>query len=533
MPSLSNIRPPSGRNPARTRGAVMLVVVMFIMLCAIAFTASISLMGARLQQSERAGMGVQRHVVWGNTRAINQQYAFTWALRDGVTRSLSTATVTGTGYVLASQTGWGGSDADIISSLSAFKSTNRPSNLGTVTYPFNNIINLPTSDNGVFFARTTADSDTSQTEHLYFYNYLKSYPSPLLGDLLIIHKRATAISTGTYYMTDNLQVNGRVVIWDETAESINLRADACLNMTKTGTNTIRDTQATPATRIPQNFPARVTATSGYGGTSAPTAVTNGSLNLITNTDFSPGTIKSTIESSGAQGTTWLVCSTGTNTTTNFNTSGANGTTTSDLQLKMEGTPTYSLPTTSPYGYTASSSLNALYVRLKNSTLKHLRIDSGVEQLVLEGQTNATDYTNAASLSPVIIWVEQLDLRDIRFVGENSRPLILATRGSSGNTTTGTNANIYIYSAFHGSSLVTGGPLRWRLNWINEVRMPYLHIVTSGVNVQLTGSIRTNAPLNCTDTGSTVRFTLQRETTPGNLETMLPRDAWMEPYVLVR
>ena len=507
----------------------MLAVIMFIMLCAIAFTASISLMGARLQQSERSGIAVQRHTVWGNTRAINQQYAFTWGLRDGVTRVLSTATVTGTGYVVSSQTGWGGTDADIISNLSAFKATNRPSNLGTVTYPYNNICNLPTSDNGVFFARTTADSDTSQTEHLFFYNYLKSYPSTLLGDLLIIHKRATNFTTGSYYMTDNMQVNGRVVIWDENAQSINLRAEGCLNMTKSGSNTTLDTQTPPATRIPQNFPARVTATAGYGGTGLPTAVTNGVLNLITNTDFAPGTVKSTIEGSGAQGTTWMVCSTGTNTTTNFNTSNNNGNTSSDLQLKLEGTATYTPPTTSPYNYSASGSLNVLYVRLKSSTLKHVRIDSGVEQLVLEGQTNTTDYTNASSLAPVIVWVDQVDLRDIRFVGENSRRLILATRGTSSNTAT----NVYLYGSFHGSSLVPGGPLRWRLNWINETRMPYFNVQTTGMNVQIIGSIRTNAPLNCTDTSSTVRLTLNRETDPGALETMLPRDAWMEPYVLVR
>lgn len=501
-------------------GAAMLAVIIFIMIGGIAMSAVIVLLGARLQQSELLGIGVQRHIAWGNTKAVNQQYAYTWAMRDNVTRSLSTGTVTGAGYVIPTQTSWGGVDADVFTSLSAFRSTVRPSSTTTASYPFNNIQNLPTSDNGVYFTRTTADSDSSQTEHLAFYNYLKTYPTPLLGDLLIVHKKPSGAS-GAYHLNDNLQVDGRVVIWDETAESINVRAQACLNMTKTGTNTVRDTSS--ATLLPQNFGARTTATAGTGGTSSPSAVTNGTLQLINNTDFTPGSVRHIMEATGTAGTTWLNCSTGTATSTNINTTSNSGNSTSDTQVKLESTVTYALPTTSPYGYTKSGNLNVLIVRLKNSTLKHLRITSGVEQLVLEGQTTSTDYTNAGNLGPVIIWLEQADCRDIRFVGENNRRLILATGEGTGAT---------LYAGFHGNSIIGGSALRWRMQWINEYRAVYLNTPT-GLGAIITGGIRTDWGIYSTDTGSSIRVTLQRETSPGALETMLPRDGWLEPYFLVR
>ena len=78
----------------------------------------------------------------------------------------------------------------------------------------------------------------------------------------------------------------------------------------------------------------------------------------------------------------------------------------------------------------------------------------------------------------------------------------------------------------------GGPLRWRLHLINQYRNVYL-APPNGLNVALTGSIRTNWHINCTDSTATTRFTLSRETSPGNLPLLLPRDAWFELSTIVR
>lgn len=116
-------------------------------------------------------------------------------------------------------------------------------------------------------------------------------------------------------------------------------------------------------------------------------------------------------------------------------------------------------------------------------------------------------------------LENTTTRDIRFVGENNRPVILATGQGTGQT---------IYMGFSGSSSVVGGPLRWRLHMVNQYCSLWLS-PPDGANVTLTGSIRTDWSINCTDSSSKMRFYLQAETSPEGLETLLPRDGWNEPY----
>ncbi len=147
----------------------------------------------------------------------------------------------------------------------------------------------------------------------------------------------------------------------------------------------------------------------------------------------------------------------------------------------------------------------------------------MDQLVLQGQTVAADFTAADALPPVVIWLEQ-EARDIRLVGENNRRLILVV---------GTGTGLTLYMGFSGTSILgAANPLRWRLNLINQYRNIYLD-QPSGKNVTLTGSIRTNWNINCTDATSTTRYTLQRETNPGTLATLMPRDGWIAPYFVTQ
>jgi hypothetical protein len=507
-PSIMNRHSPVAARPSAS-GATMLAVVMFIMTTSIILTASVSLLSARSQQSERHAMAVQRHVNMGNTRAINQQYTFTWGLRDGIVRLLSSVSLGG----------FGGITADAFSLLNPFTVTTRPST-ATNSYPFNNIQNTPTSDNGVFFERTVVDSDSSQTDRVTFFNYMKTYPSSLLGDLLVIHKRPTG-STGSYVIGNLLRVNGRVVIWDTTVNASGVRAQSCLNLTKTGTNSTQDTSA--AAMLPLNFPALVRATAGYGGTAAPSAITDGTLNMANNADFPASSLRHKIEGSGIGGVDWAHCGNTLLPISHIRTDLSSGDSSTDTQVRLESSPTYTPPTTTPYNYTASGNLNVLYVRLKNSGLRHLRVASGVEQLVLQGQTSTTDYTAAGNLQPLMIWLEQSTCRDIRFVGENNRRLILVTGKGTGAT---------LYCAWSGNSLVGGGPLRWRIHWVNENRSLYLDS-PNGNGVLLTGGIRTDSSMTFVDNTTAIRFTLQRETSPAELQTLLPRDGWIEPYTLVR
>lgn len=473
------MRPSVSRTKLRhPRGAAMMFALAMVLIGTIAVTGMISVLATRMQQSERLASASQRRMAWTNTEAANRQYGYVYGMRDTVTRAASSASLA---------TNWGGLQATAYTNLSAFESTQRPDDQ-VVSYPFNNIQVPPTVDSGYFYERTTADSNSNQAEHVSMFNYLKSYPALLQGDLLVLHKRAVA--TGDYYISDNLRVDGRVVIYDGTALTTDVRANSYIHMKPAFTNSVKNNGGTAA-QLPENYAITPTATAGYGGTSTPTAVTNGTLKMINNTDFTPGSLNHLATTTG----TWL--------------------TYTALPSKDEGN------TSSAVQYVKSTKV--LTLRLKHTGLTHTRINAAFSELVLEGQTTASDYTNADALAPIIIWLESSSVLNIKITGENNRRLIFAA--GPGN---GANVNLN----FQSSSIVSGGPLRWRMNLISEYRNTYFSLPTS-VNLQMTGGIRTNWALNCTDTGTSVRIILQRETNPQNLEKLLPRDGWMETYFLVR
>ena len=216
------------RSHSRNRGAAMLAVLAFTIIGGIAVTAWTYLLAARAIQASRMSDSVARHITWGNTAAINQQYNFAFAYRDTVTQP----------ELIATLTGGGGEVAAAFTNLSAFASANTYSNPASFAAPFNNIRKQITADNSVYYTRTTATSDNSQTEHLLYYNFQKSYPRPLLGDLLIVYAKPSGAANT--YITDNLKVNGRVLLYDSTADTAGVAANECLNLTKTGTNTTVD-----------------------------------------------------------------------------------------------------------------------------------------------------------------------------------------------------------------------------------------------------------------------------------------------------
>ena len=489
-PVPSILRPP--------RGATMLLVLMFAIVGGIAVTAWMYLMGARLQQAGAGMNAAQRHIIWWNSAAINQQYAYQYSFQDGATESANTA-------LLNSDT-WGGSAQDPFSSFSPFRSTNNASSPASYTYPFNNVRYTPTTDGSVYYLRTTGDSDSSQNEHLSFYNFQKSYPATLLGDLLIVHTKPSGAANTT--ICPNITVNGRVVIYDSTATVSSVKANECLNLTKTGTNyTLNSTGS--ASLLPDNFNATPKFTAGYGGSSSPSAVLDGSLNVINNSNFTPGSIVDIMTANGGY--------------TNVSAGSAVNNNSSPYYVVLQTSSiTYPVPTVSPYKYTYTSPFNVVFVNINNASLGHLRINGSVDQLVLNGQTTSSAYTSAATMSPVIIWLEQ-EGRDIRLVGENSRPIILVTGNGTGQT---------LYMGFSGSRTSGTGDLRWRMQFITQYRTVYLAPPTSN-NVTIYGGIMTNSSILCTDTTSTNRFTIQPDSSPATYATLMPRYGWFEPYFMVR
>lgn len=491
-------------------GAAILVALLLVFATTIAITAWMSLLTSRLRQSEANGDTVFRHVGWSNTSAINLTYAHYQAYRDTSTQSATEAAITtGSG---SSTLRWGGVASPGWTALSPFRSTQRPAS-GSFAFPYNNLQPLNTPDHALFFQRTKLTSDPSQSEHLSIYNYLMTYPSPLLGDLLIIHKAAAGAS-GSYSINQNTSVGGRVVIWDKSATVSGLRANASLCRYTGGANAVAVLKSDGSgPLLPENCGINPSSTAGNGSTSASPGATDGTLIMCYNADFPAGSLHHIITSSffGTYAT--------------WSTIGNNGAPTDAVYTTqlVPASAAYPAPTTSPYAYTPASQMNTLWVDLKNASLQHLVITGAYDQIVLKGASSQTEFNSQESLSPIIIDIEEDQLRDIRFIGENNRRLILGIKKSTGNT---------VYMGFSGASAILGGPLRWRLHLVNETGALWVDPPAS-TNITLAGSVRTNWQFNCTEPTNAQRINLVRETTPGALETMLPRDSYFTSYVLVR
>jgi len=500
---------PPRKQPFTQNGAAMLVALMFLFAGTIAITAWMHLMSARLRQSEAFTDEVQRHIVWGNTQAINQEYSYNYAFRDDVTRAANTTTLSNS---------WGGVSTAAYSNLKVLRSNQRSSN-PTDSYPYNNIRQFPTLDKSVYYERTSTTSDTSQSEHLSIYNYHLSYPTTLLGDLLILHKKTNGGGAGTYNIMRNLRVDGRTVIWDNTAVISGVRSTSCVHRYNDATTTTLDNSGTNAI-LPDNY-----ADFPITSSSPSTAVIDGTLNMLNNSSFPAGSLYAIMQAG---------------IYTNYSSTANSGTATDPVQIKVESSPTYTPPATSPYNYSYTASafktirIRPLVAGQTTSALTHCYVSAGFDQVIIEGQTNTTDYANAGNLSPIIIYMDSNSTQDIRFVGENNRRLILGVGAPGAAVKT-------IYMGFSGTTSGTTGFLRWRLQLINEGRDLYFAPPASGTaNVMIFGGIRTNYSLNCTDATNTMRFALSRETTPiaptipvTTMETLMPRDAWYAPYFLVR
>ena len=550
-----------------SRGAALLFVLAFTIMGGIAVTAWIYLIAARVIQADRMTDNVSRRLMWGNNSAINQQYCLGYTYRENVSMVQVTPQLSG---------GWGGVQEDEIKNLTSFDSAYTFSSSASYAYPFNNIRKVPSSDGSVYYTRTTGSSDSTQNEHLLYYNFQKTFPRSLLGDLLVVYTKPSGAS-GSTYITDNLYVNGRVLINDSTADVSGVLADECLNLTEKGTNTTLNA-AGSASQLPQNFPSIPIFTAGYSSAGLG-AVVDGSLNMINNTSFLPNSLANIMATTSSGTSGWVEC---TSSTTTFPTSGTttyvaptsttpaylrtsynsstvsyypSGTSSSNCTISAQrvtatnnsvDTSTSTRPSYNPilssgsatgyttnatYGYrtTTVSSTNPLYtVNLRLKTLaQHVRISSGVDQLIIEGATTSSDYTGSLT-TPVIIWVDQETCRDIRFVGECPRPVILATGPGAGTT---------IYMAWTsttdlGTTYTPSTSIDWRLHYINEYRNIWINPPGTTGTVRLVGGIRTNWSVNCTDSTSTKRITLVRETNQAaNLLALLPRDAWFEPLVV--
>lgn len=484
------------------------------------------LTAARLRETEGRGVAIQRQIAWANSHAIDQQYNYTLGYQDGVTLTPSTTLV---------NTGAGGIVATGFNNLSAMRSTQSAS-AATIPYAFNNLAVPPTADGSVFFVRTTAATDPSQPSAIDYYDYLLSYPTPLLGDLFLVHK-ASAVGTGSMVFSSNIQVNGRVVNWEPTAPTQNLQASAFLAMNSQVTGTVTNLSGNGLV-VPDNWTSVPRLTSGYGGTNQPTAVTDGTLNMVNNPNFAPGSINSIMASTGnfsvyegpVTGVTGVITGLvgGVANQVVDLASLSSGAAYTPQPVQIQQTPLANLNLANVVGTTLNSALpvfngfsgalNIGIVMVNSANLPNVELTGNLDMVILLGDLVTTNASFDASLAPVIIWVDQsTHPRHIIFLGQSTRQVILVTGAGTGAAT---------YCAFVGVSDLLGAPLPWRLQWINQDCDLEIIPPTQFGYANITGSVRTNWTFNVIDTLTTnTRMVIQRDTSPGSLNTLMPRDAW--------
>jgi hypothetical protein len=207
-------------------------------------------------------------------------------------------------------------------------------------------------------------------------------------------------------------------------------------------------------------------------------------------------------------------------------------------------PTYP-PPAYPAGY--DSGFQVLFINLSHPNLPNLRVYPVVQQVVFLGQTTSALYSAAASMDPrIVLFVPSpgspQTFRDVRFVRENNRPLILGMKAQL----TGEPIDLYwVPPNVNGTATI----IDWRMIMINEGRQVSCFRPTGAAgtpdSVILTGGFFTNWSIQRTlagagagakDTAAANKFILLPEVLPTPataasyyFASLLPREAWLETF----
>jgi hypothetical protein len=204
-------------------------------------------------------------------------------------------------------------------------------------------------------------------------------------------------------------------------------------------------------------------------------------------------------------------------------------------IAEQATPTFTPPGW-PSGY--DTKLKVLFIKLDSQYLKNMRIYGVVDQIIFVGQSNATAFSNAAALKPVIITIMPNGakgrwVRDIRFERENNRRHVLAFQDDNGRPV----------ELSWVSNPINGTEFRWRCVLVNEYQSIMFNMPSNMTqSVRWIGGVMTNWTIKRRAAGgvnpSRLLFTSDSDpTVPAATNggpafaTFLPRDAWLESYFL--
>jgi hypothetical protein len=187
----------------------------------------------------------------------------------------------------------------------------------------------------------------------------------------------------------------------------------------------------------------------------------------------------------------------------------------------------------------------LFVKLDHPGLPHLRIVSGIDQIVFLGQAPlSAEFTAAGLLSPVMVALVSPSagqgVRDVRFQDVNNRRWVLGTKSEIT-----TDLELYWEGATVLATSPAGGSVAvqpWRCIFVNEFRTVYTNIYPDR-QVRFRGGVMTNWVFKRRKSSAgdlrnmaVEALTFERDADPDptgavgpKFTSLLPRDAWLETY----